>query len=302
MRSVVTFSTFCGLWHHISVLAVLAGAGASSFLASPLACAQAGDLVFFAADSFEASVPPAWQVSEATMGRDVRLVLSPSSYEGNQLPDDCIWVSYTVDEQMRRREIGQLLQQRVRAHSGVELRGESTRRIHVSGHPAVLAEYKEPRPGMALEAGHLLIATPWCLYEVHWSYPGKIAELRRPMIERWLGSVKLGQPQQPARQLPAELASAAEVVGSWKAYRSRMRFFGDGRVLIQMDPPRYTRLNGKPQPKPERLVGTFQGQGDVLYVRWDDGSQLNFRWRVDGDRLLLTDHEGQVSQLRRLLE
>ena len=50
------------------------------------------------------------------------------------------------------------------------------------------------------------------------------------------------------------------------------------------------------------LAGRFRAKNDLLHVVWDDGSKLNFRWKLSGSALLLTDHEGQISQLQRLYE
>ena len=122
------------------------------------------------------------------------------------------------------------------------------------------------------------------------------------MIQNWLREIKLTPPAVPEHNLPPQIASALAVVGSWKSFRSRLRFYKDGRVTILMDSAGAIRVDGTKPKKAERLIGTYQGQGDLVYVVWDDGSKLNFRWRVEGDRLLLTDHEGHVSQLRRLLE
>ena len=270
----------------------------------PRLASQAGDrdLVFFAADSFEAPVPLSWQVQKTALGRDVRLVLSPSRFEGNRLPHDCIWVSYTVDAVIRSRPLGALLEERARVHSALSAGELPSRATTISRFPAMLTERLERDREGTFEVGHMLVATDWCLFEIHWTFPQSAANPRRPMIQNWLREIKLTPPAVPEHNLPPQIASALAVVGSWKSFRSRLRFYKDGRVTILMDSAGAIRVDGTKPKKAERLIGTYQGQGDLVYVVWDDGSKLNFRWRVEGDRLLLTDHEGHVSQLRRLLE
>ena len=46
----------------------------------------------------------------------------------------------------------------------------------------------------------------------------------------------------------------------------------------------------------------FEAKEDLLLVEWKDGSKLNFRWKVKDGDLLLTDHEGRISKLRRIVE
>jgi hypothetical protein len=269
------------------------------------------DWAFFAADSFESPVPPSWQVREAAFGRDIRMVLSPARFKGNRFPNDCIWVSYTVDPVQRRKPLETLLTERLRAHS-TDTTSAQARPTTVGGFPAILTEFSERRRGVSVEVGHLLVAADWCVFEIQWSFPRDLAGERRRLVQDWLREIKLTPPDAKAQnaraqELPPHIAAASPVVGSWKAYRSRLRFYSDGRVMILMDPKSSNRVDRADQLEnsaehSERLVGTFQGQSDLLYVVWDDGSKLNFRWRVDGDRLLLTDHEGQISQLRRLLE
>lgn len=267
----------------------------------PVAQVDERDWVFFAADSFEAPVPPTWQVHEAAFGRDVRMLLTPSLDGKGRLPDDGLWVSYSVDPVQQNRPLETILRERVMVHTNETAAIAKPQRTSLGGHPAVFSELSEYRGQVKFEGGHLLIAAPWCLFEVHWTYPVAVGAERRPLVQKWLSEINFTPPEKPRGQLPPHVAPASAVVGAWKAYRSRLKFEADGRVVVLIDPPRITRVDASAK-KPEQLVGTYHGQGDLLYVVWDDGSKLNFRWRVEGDRLLLTDHEGQVSQLRKLLE
>lgn len=260
------------------------------------------DWLFFASESFEAPVPPGWHVREAAFGRDVRMVLTPVKVVGTRLPNNVIWVSCSVDPNLRKLQLGELLRRRIDAHISETARTHPSERTHLSGNPAASATFSERRAEGSVEGGHLLVSTDWAIYEIHWSYPMELASSQRQLVQDWLSEIEFHRPREQRQALPPEIAAAAVVVGSWKAYHSRIRFFPNGRVVIIRDPIRIMRVD---VPKPERmekLIGTYRGKEDLLHVVWDDGSKLNFRWRVDGDRLLLTDHEGRVSQLRRLLE
>jgi hypothetical protein len=50
------------------------------------------------------------------------------------------------------------------------------------------------------------------------------------------------------------------------------------------------------------LDGQFVAVGDLLFIAWRDGTRLNLRWYRNEDDLVLADHEGRVSRLKRLLE
>ena len=118
--------------------------------------------------------------------------------------------------------------------------------------------------------------------------------------------LEIESPDLPEYDVSAVLSSARQFVGLWKGLRAQLRFGGDGRIHIEFDSQRNyaldeTGLADYSQPVTQ-LVGTYRVVGEVIYVTWDDGSQLNYRWRLDNGRLLLTDHHGRVSQLHRLIE
>ena len=72
-----------------------------------------------------------------------------------------------------------------------------------------------------------------------------------------------------------------------------MQFRDDGRVVIIPD-----ALDRNRPSKP--LAGTFEARDDLVFIHWDDGSRLNLRWRLQDNDLFLTDHEGQISHLKRV--
>ena len=103
-----------------------------------------------------------------------------------------------------------------------------------------------------------------------------------------------------------EVASAEPILGSWKSYRARLRLDGSGQIHLNFDRHRVQtidRLGSQQTPKRiARLAGTYQARDDLLLITWDDGSKLNYRWRIHRGELLLTDHTGQMSRLKRLLD
>ena len=51
-----------------------------------------------------------------------------------------------------------------------------------------------------------------------------------------------------------------------------------------------------------RLTGRFRARDDLILIFWDDGSKLNYQWRLHNGDFLLTDHTGQASQRQRFLD
>ena len=76
-----------------------------------------------------------------------------------------------------------------------------------------------------------------------------------------------------------------------------------GNVVVRFDEEEQYQLDSAGRIDFDRpaaqLTGRYQANGDLLLITWDDGSQLNYRWLVTDGDLMLTDHYGRVSQLRR---
>jgi hypothetical protein len=84
-----------------------------------------------------------------------------------------------------------------------------------------------------------------------------------------------------------------------------MQLHGDGRVQIWPDRPgaELTAFGvASSRPASAALDGQFVAVGDLLFIAWRDGTRLNLRWYRNEDDLVLADHEGRVSRLKRLLE
>ena len=68
------------------------------------------------------------------------------------------------------------------------------------------------------------------------------------------------------------------------------------------EPGRRIVLDGPQSSRRTVLHGKFRAQDDLLLVKWSDASLLNLRWRLSGEALLLTDHDGQLSRLLPIAE
>jgi len=98
----------------------------------------------------------------------------------------------------------------------------------------------------------------------------------------------------PRPQIPAAL------VGRWTQRHSEYRFAADGTVSINFARKRRF-LTDFTSSHSARLVtsvrGHFEAKADLIFVTWNDGSRLNYRWRRDAEQLFLTDHIGRVTPL-----
>ena len=102
--------------------------------------------------------------------------------------------------------------------------------------------------------------------------------------------------------MQAAVQSAQPIMGAWKALQSRLRLRRDGTVTIITDRPFTFASDGDDRVQGNEIKGNYVAHNDLIMITWDDRSKLNFRWRMHGDKLLLTDHEGKTTQLRRILE
>jgi hypothetical protein len=268
---------------------------------------EAGDLVQFAAGAVEFRPPEGWWLGEIAHGREVRLVMAPEEPASRRrMPLDGIWITYHVaapTDDQPVEELSRLLPRRIRlATSNLGTVGQPTS-FELGPWPAVVAEFtvdstREQPSRPSVRGRHILVRTEWGIFELHGSAAVERFEQRANLWAAMWTTIKLEQPVLPSRDVHPSIGDAALLVGSWKSYRSRMRLREDGRITIVPDSVNLLTTPDSPQ----LLSGNFQAQGDLLFVTWDDGSQLNFRWRARGSDLFLTDHEGQISQLKRLLE
>ncbi len=257
-------------------------------------------LVEFAGGTISLQIPRGWWADEVPAGREIRLVMAqrrPTNIR--KMPGDSMWLAYhavpsnqSVDAQAMMRE----LSVRLRSVVGSDAAISAPSAFQFGDWPAVVSEFTANSPTQAnrkVTGRHVLVRTDWGLFEFHGSAPDDIVGLRSEVWTATWDSLQLKPPATPDNQL-APLAAASEtVVGNWKSYRSRMNFTGEGRVELTPD-------SVFPNETPTTLRGTYEARDDLIFVRWNDGSRLNFRWRLEGNDLFLTDHEGQISQLKRV--
>jgi hypothetical protein len=154
--------------------------------------------------------------------------------------------------------------------------------------------------GQAVRGFHFVTVTSWGICELHTVCAESMLVARQAEWQALVDATTLEQ-QPIAAPIAVEQARDAELIlGSWKSFRSRFRLYADGKIEISLDPKNPETVD-RSQPA-QVLRGRYEAHENVLFVTWDDGSRTNYRWRLDQDSLLLTDHDGQISELRRLLE
>ena len=122
-------------------------------------------------------------------------------------------------------------------------------------------------------------------------------------LERVVDDLRLVEPAAKPQHVRSPVSDAASILGSWKGHASRLRLRGDGTVAIVTDEPfRFTTKHGDQRRDGHGVTGRYAARDDLMFIEWEDNSKLNYRWRLRGDKLLLTDHEGHMTQLVRLSE
>ena len=164
-----------------------------------------------------------------------------------------------------------------------------------------------PSPGLGtttIRGSHVLVSTPSGLFEFHVQFPIDRYEEHLDEVAWLLSRVKLTAATLADVGPPtAETVAATPIHGTWKAFRSRLRLSSNGSIEIALGSAQI--ISPPPADRPavgDELQGHYRAEGDLLFMQWRDGSKLNFRWKLNGGDLLLTDHEGQISQLRRIAE
>jgi hypothetical protein len=154
--------------------------------------------------------------------------------------------------------------------------------------------------GREVRGYHVLISTDWGIAELQVRHASdEVAQFAAEVLDQ----MELGTPLERPSPDVATTAHARDLFGTWKAERARLIVRADGAIDLQHDKERVRQLDQIHLRRPQRrLRGTYIADGDVLYVTWADGSQLNLRWSSTYGQLLLTDHFGRVSQLHRLFE
>ncbi len=252
------------------------------------------DVVLHARGALEFEVPQGWQVAEVPRGREIRLIVSP--YElpaaGKELRAGA-WLAYhrvsrdvspeAAFQHWTNLRISQLPQ-------GTSPRQDSTRQF--GSWPATSFRYQTTANEYAT---HLIVRTTWGVLEFHTQGP---ANLHQSVSAELLPSIRLKPPK------PQHSLVASEIVGTWKALQGKLEVSENGRLSLRFDDQGVYPIDQQGTlrfgQRVDVLSGSYVLKDDLLLIRWDDGSLLNWRWRVQHDSLLVTDHLGRVNELRRL--
>ncbi len=244
------------------------------------------------------------------MGREVRLVLAPHPLaKGSKVPSDGMWITFHLRQDSSRlgeQQLAEMLAARLKS----TMRGHSPELGDMQSSSEPSLEVRRPfsysigQAATSQRGVHLLIRIDAGIVEMQAAWPSGNEAVRMREFESVRRSLTFHHRRTENEQVAPQALDARDALGSWKAYRSRLRLDGDGRVTIRPDGVHQASFEDQPVAGARNglLTGRFQADGDLLFVIWDDGSRLNFRWRRQGDNLLLTDHDGQMSQLRRILE
>jgi hypothetical protein len=281
---------------------------------------QPARVLIHAGGAIEAEIPAGWKVFEVSARRQVYAVLTPPETEQPSVADPCegIWLSHIALPPRRpwsQKSLAEELLRRLSALPGkpqVIQTNPPTMLGPWEAHSVVYACNRADSEGSSqateedLLGGFMLVRTAWGLVEINAMAPRGAYQARQAIYQQWLRSVKLEAPSAP-RALSPRTAGGGELLGSWKGSRTRLRLHGDARLELLFDSAQAIAIDpaADPDRRPiiRRLIGEFQLDQDVLHVRWDDGSQANYRWAVEeSGELMLTDHEGRISRLSRLYE
>lgn len=274
------------------------------------------NLLLFAREMVQLQVWDDWHVSETAAGRDVRLIIS-SAPAKNGLSQG-MWLScHVVRGPQDPVALENLLMERVAAVTKERATLVTTRTVQIGQTSAVRADFLlETEPLVVrgttekrrFDGFHLLAPTPWALLEIHGVSPVEDKSgLQR--LEQMLASLTLREPKPWSRNAIPATRDAQEAFGVWKSSRGRMRIFDHGRIDIEADrllllssPTSRQEAERMEAKGPPRLRGTYRAEGNVIYITWNDGSRLNLRWKLSKGNLLVTDHQGQISKLKPLIE
>lgn len=270
------------------------------------------DVVLFAAEAVEITPPPGWHVRDVAMGREMRLLISPTQQViASSLPADALWITYHAIPHAAppsANEVATFLSMRTSTLTSNGASLSSIQSLSVQSWPAARQEFALPgsiNNPHGSRGFHEVVGTQWGFCEIHAESSASVHSQRAAAFEQMMQTLVLAEPHDHHVPTSPETQAAAGALGSWKAYRSRMKLFGDGRVLIIQDAALHQPLDqprGDRDPAHHRIAGHFQAREDLLLVTWADGSRQNYRWRRQGNSLLLTDHQGQTNHLKKIYE
>jgi hypothetical protein len=277
-------------------------------------CAADGDPMFgadeplplirFAGGAIEFQLPNDWDVAEVPFGREVHMVLSPSQpNESVRGVAARIWLTcHSTESGVDGTEaLQKILVERLAAVTRNLGKVAHTETIRIAGRNGQVANFTAKTPdGRSIRGSHLIFPIEGGLCEIHLVATEDEYVFASAAADTLLRTIAAPDRKVGAEEIDKSARDAKAVFGAWKAVASRLFLDGRGNIAIEFD--RRTVLSVAAGNKPtQRITGSFKAKGDLLFVTWADGSKSNYRWRLERGELLLTDHDGNVSQLRRLV-
>jgi len=263
---------------------------------APTSPVDNGARIAFGGGAVQVTAPWDWRIYEVSEGRQVRLVVSPAEIKSrNELVDGLWIVCHATRYADAQTDLRQLLASRLDAATTGTVAASAMREFRVGQADGVRQEFAVQNA----TGFHALLRASWGICEIHARTSNP--QVSKLLLDRVLSTVEIRDVRLAHEANNSRVAASAQLIGSWKSYRSRFRLTADGRIEIEPETTAVRAL-GETQGESSVLRGDYESRDDLLLIRWDDGSFLNFRWRLDGDSLLLTDHDGRISELRLFLE
>ncbi|MDP6443810.1 MAG: hypothetical protein QF805_08440, partial [Pirellulaceae bacterium] len=240
---------------------------------APTSPSSPASLIEFAGGAVRLQAPANWNVYEVSFGREVRLLLTPAKMaSARKMPRDGVWLTchvYAADA-IREAELQQMVSQRRVLATGDRAVGSGVVPLTIHTAQGFAQEFAETTTRQGddppVRGFHALVRTSWGVCEVHASTALALFEQRRADFDTVLAQMQFTPVAPTGPALTQDAQQANPILGSWKAYRSRLRLFPDSRIEIVTEPS--VRPLGEAE-KSERLSGRFQAKQDVLFVRWD---------------------------------
>ena len=97
----------------------------------------------------------------------------------------------------------------------------------------------------------------------------KAFDLRLLEVERILDELRLVKPAAKSQDVIPLVKDVTSILGSWKAYSSRMRLRGDRTIAIATGVPfRFITKDRDQQHVETDLIGRFRTRDDELFSEW----------------------------------
>jgi hypothetical protein len=277
------------------------------------------NVVRVAGGTVEFAVPRDWTIKQVPLSREIRLVAGPGDvHDDPSHLERGLWLAYhrtttvtpaatmalparpTMEDELRGR-----LPQAAGADSRIVGPPDAIKiggfrglkqRLELAG--AADAELRR--------ASYVIAQTPWGVLEMMAVAPLFAEGDLSAKLGAIVTSLVFHAPQPlPAISAP-EITDAQAVLGSWKGQKGLLHLLPNGRARLEFDAVTTLGLQQQVAAVSRRSAETFEGRfsarGDLLFITWDDGRKLNYRWRLDQGELQLIDHERKCSRLRRLFD